>query len=192
MSTATQQTEVRTVYITCQLGKSELSRLFNLAPEGIPAAAVIISTQRDSTRYSADTLADLTTHVGSSNASGNLNTWDNLQLDAADAAGDRKVNLKIDTERVEVQIAGTDATWVHGQAARIELLLKGAGGKIKRDHSTQKELKRQLKIMLLLLPNGVIQIVAFLIFVPGSTESTSTLSWQAGLGIFTVMVGLRS
>ncbi|AWK08354.1 hypothetical protein DDQ41_04745 [Streptomyces spongiicola] len=42
MSTATQQTEVRTVYITCQLGKSELSRLFNLAPEGIPAAAVTI------------------------------------------------------------------------------------------------------------------------------------------------------
>ncbi|MFJ5785365.1 hypothetical protein [Streptomyces hydrogenans] len=144
MSTATQQTEVRAVYITCRLGKSELNRLFSLAPEGIPAADVHISTQRDSTRYSASTLPDLVDHVRSSNASGNLDKWDNIQLEAADTSGDRKISIKIDTERVEAQVSGTDATWVHGQAARIELLLKGAGGSIKNEQKEKKDRKELL------------------------------------------------
>ncbi|MBP0932630.1 hypothetical protein J0X20_03235 [Streptomyces sp. KCTC 0041BP] len=136
MATPTQQTEVRAVYGACRLGKSELNRLFSLAPEGIPAVSVAISTQRDSTRYSAGTLTGLIEHIRDANASGNLDSWDNLNLEAADNTGDRKITIKIDTGRVEVQVAGGDATWVHGQAARIDLLLKGAGG---RNHAAEAD-----------------------------------------------------
>lgn len=166
MSAPTQQTEVRTVYVTCRLGKSELNRLFSLAPEGIPAASVAISTQRDSTRYSAGTLTDLVDHVRNSNASGNLDKWENLALDAADASGDRKLSINIDTERVEVQVAGTDATWVHGQAARIELLLQGAGGKEKREDATKKELIRLGKSFVLTSPMLVVGLVTVALVSP--------------------------
>ncbi|MEU2236145.1 hypothetical protein [Streptomyces vietnamensis] len=160
MSTATQQTEVRTVYVTCRLGKSELNRLFSLAPEGIPAAAVQISTQRDSTRYRAGNLTDLVDHVRNSNASGNLDDWDNIRLDAADATGDRKVAIHIDTGRVEVQASGIDATWVHGQAARIELLLKGAGGEIRNAPQEMKTRRDFALAGLTAIPSAYLTVYA--------------------------------
>lgn len=144
MAARTQNDEVRNVYVTCRLGKSELNRLFSLAPEGIAAASVSISTQRDSTRYSAGTLPDLVDHVLNSNASGNLDVWENLTLEAADNTGDRKISINIDTERVEVQVSGLDATWVHGQAARIELFLKGTGGEKKNNEEVVKDLRKAL------------------------------------------------
>ncbi|WP_329528567.1 hypothetical protein [Streptomyces sp. NBC_01462] len=128
MTSTTQHEEVRRIYIRCRLGKSELNRLFSLASEGTTAASIAVSTQRDSSRYSAGTLTDLVDHVQSSTASGNLDLWDNLTFEASDNTGGRKVSIKLDTERAEVQVAGLDATWVHGQAARVELFLKGTGG----------------------------------------------------------------
>ncbi|MGW0032091.1 hypothetical protein ACWDXD_19975 [Streptomyces sp. NPDC003314] len=166
MSVPTQQTEVRAVYVTCRLGKSELNRLFSLAPEGIPAAAVSISTQRDNTRYSAGALDDLVDHVRNSNASGNLDKWDNLALDAADGNGDRRVSINIDTERVETQVAGTDATWVHGQAARIQLLLKGAGGRENQEFSVAREGRILGKIFLHSLLITAVLLLTVLIFGP--------------------------
>jgi hypothetical protein len=138
MVTASQQTEVRLVFRYCRLGRSELDRIFSLAPEGIAAANTVVSTQRDSTRYSAGTLAELVDFVQQANASGNLDAWDNLSQKAADAAGERMVNISMDGERVIVQASGRDATWVHGQAARLELLLEGAGGR-KQDHDLDKK-----------------------------------------------------
>ncbi|MEU8750771.1 hypothetical protein AB0C88_09825 [Streptomyces chartreusis] len=166
MVVPTEQTEVRSVYVTCRLGKSELSRLFNLASEGIPAASTTISTQRDSTRYSAGTLTDLIDHISSSNASGNLDVWDNLALEADDTTGNRKITINIDTERVEVQVSGQDATWVHGQAARAELLLKGAGGSNKgtldEEQATQKRVMLfTLALMPLLIGGGAAGAYAF-------------------------------
>ncbi|MFB7586229.1 hypothetical protein [Streptomyces sp. NPDC056169] len=67
MPAPTQHDEARAVYHRCRLGKSELNRLFSLAPEGISSAAVTISTQRNSTRYTANTLTDLVDHVRNSN-----------------------------------------------------------------------------------------------------------------------------
>ncbi|MGW6557933.1 hypothetical protein [Streptomyces hydrogenans] len=174
MSTATQQTEVRTVYATCRLGKSELARLFALAPEGIPANDVQISTQRDSTRYSSGTFSDLVNHVSGSTASGNLAKWDNLQLDASDSAGDRKVILKLDKQRVEVQVAGADATWVHGQAARIELLLEGAGGSRAVENATKALAKRLGLFLVAAIPLFAAWAVAFsFIIVPLAEDDPS-------------------
>ncbi len=163
MSVPTQQTEVRAVYLGCRLGKSELNRLFSLAPEGIPIAAISVSTQRDGTRYSAVTLDDLVDHVRNSNASGNLDKWDNLALEAAGSSGDRKVSINIDTIRVETQVSGADATWVHGQAARIQLFLKGAGGRDERELSGAREMRRTGKILLLSMPAFVVLFLALFI-----------------------------
>ncbi|MEU7431223.1 hypothetical protein AB0B07_10270 [Streptomyces sioyaensis] len=129
MTSMTQQTEVRHVFHGCRLGRSELDRLLNLAPEGIPAASASVSTQRDSTRYSAGTLADLVDSLHDANASGHLGTWNNLMQHAGDPGGDRKVTISIELERVVVQVSGRDATWVYGQAARLQLLLEAAGGR---------------------------------------------------------------
>ncbi|MEU1490346.1 hypothetical protein ACFYPA_17460 [Streptomyces sp. NPDC005775] len=149
MSAPTQHDEVRTVYLRCRLGKSELNRLFNQAAEGISANSVVVSTQRDSSRYSANSLADLVDHVRSSNASGDLDAWGNLAFEADDGTGARKITIKADTERVEVQVSGHDATWVHGQGARIELLLKGADGRIAGDPAVREARKRSFLIAVL-------------------------------------------
>ncbi|MFJ6578397.1 hypothetical protein ACIQMY_20800 [Streptomyces sp. NPDC091368] len=185
MATPTQQTELRSVYVTCRLGKSELNRLFSLAPEGIPAASVEISSQRDSTRYRAGTLTDLVNHVGSSNASGNLNVWDNLQLDAADASGDRKVTLKIDTERTEVQVSGTDATWVHGQAARVQLFLRGTGGRFRQKPRTAWLIKLLQFLIAMLTPLALLSLYAWSrVYVPGVSERTRLVGLAICLALY--------
>lgn len=129
MSPTIQQTEVRLVFHGCRLGRSELNRLFNLAPEGIPAGYIAVSTQRDDTRYTADDLAALIDALHAANAPGDLHSWDNLMQVAGDAEGDRKISVDIERGRVVVQISGRDATWAYGQSARIQLLLAAAGGK---------------------------------------------------------------
>ncbi|MFI8288594.1 hypothetical protein ACIGBL_05555 [Streptomyces sp. NPDC085614] len=107
---------------------SELNRLISLAPEGLPSTSVNVSTERGGTRYGAINLTELVIHLQDSNASGNLNTWDNLRLEAEDPAASRRICIAIDKQRVTVEVSGDDATWVHGQAARVEVFLKAAGG----------------------------------------------------------------
>ncbi|MER7372205.1 hypothetical protein [Streptomyces lanatus] len=193
MASPTQHDEVRKVYITCRLGKGELNRLFNLAPEGTPVASVSISTQRASTRYSAGTLSGLVDHVRNSNATGNLDDWDNLALEAADSAGDRKVAIAIDAERVEVQVSGRDATWVHGQAARIELFLKAAGGRPRRDREDRtKRLKTTLLLYLITIPYIAGMLVTLKIVEPQSFKpnpsSSGGDSWQGTVAILAYSV----
>ncbi|AGK78666.1 hypothetical protein SFUL_3748 [Streptomyces microflavus DSM 40593] len=185
MNAPIQHDEVRKVYITCRLGKGELERLFNLAPEGIPAASVSVSTQRNSTRYSAAKLSDLIDHVRNSNTTGNLEDWENLALEAADSTGDRKVSVAIDTERVEIQVSGQDATWVHGQAARIELFLKASGGKPRRD---REEKTRRIKLTLLMyalaIPYMAAMLISLMIVDPQAFESQEGReSWRGILAI---------
>ncbi|MER7924132.1 hypothetical protein ABTY96_13575 [Streptomyces sp. NPDC096057] len=72
--------------------------------------------------------------------------------EAEDPAGDRKVIVSIDAERVEVQLSGKDATWVYGQAARLELLLVGAGGRKSKQPSKLKEYIAPTLLMLTLFP----------------------------------------
>ncbi|MEV5455252.1 hypothetical protein [Streptomyces sp. NPDC052535] len=53
--------------------------------------------------------------------------WKNLTFEARDADR-RHVRIEIDLGRVEVEVSGEDATWVHGQRARLDLLLRKSGG----------------------------------------------------------------
>lgn len=118
------------VFASCRLGHSELIRLFSLAPEGIPAANISVSTQRDSTRYRAGDLDELIDSLRDAHAVGDLDAWDNVMQVAQDSSADpdRRVSLTIGGERVEMRVTGRDETWVRGQAARIELFLRGTGG----------------------------------------------------------------
>ncbi|MFE7580760.1 hypothetical protein ACFU5Y_04230 [Streptomyces gardneri] len=195
MSVATQQTEVRAVYTTCRLGKSELNRLFSLAPEGIPAASVQVSTQRDSTRYSAGMLTDLVDHVRNSNASGNLDKWDNLAFEADDGTGDRRVTVGIDSERTEVQVSGRDATWVHGQAARIELFLDGTGGEVVRADKGRRLKTRIISLNVAILLNSFAMATGISVLASDLVENVTfgnmmTLALGATVGAVPLLLAL--
>ncbi|MEU2825737.1 hypothetical protein ABZ763_26615 [Streptomyces bacillaris] len=190
MSAPTQHDEVRKVYLRCRLGKSELSRLFSQAAEGISASAVAVSTQRDSSRYSAGSLSDLVDHVRNSNASGNLDSWDNLAFEADDGVGDRKITIKADTERVEVQVSGRDATWVHGQGARIEILLEGANGRELGDPVARAEAKKTLRILSL---SFIATVVTFVVSAPFQKSPTPYVEFPLlwiQLGVMVFLLGL--
>ena len=186
MTTASQQTEVRLVFHYCRLGRSELDRIFSLAPEGISAASAVVSTQRDSTRYSAGNLSDLIDSLQQSSASGNLDLWDNLSQHAADTAGDRKVSIEMDGKQVVVQVSGRDATWVHGQAARLELLLEGAGGRLQDREREKRSDKAAMVVGLLALTMMLATAAGGYIANPKAFMrqfSSSAIDYQVGGGV---------
>lgn len=125
-----ERTEKRLVFQNCRLGNSELKRVFAVAVEGIPGDRVEVSTQRNVTRYRAQELDELIESLNSSTAPGDLSRWTNIRLKADDANGTRSVVINIDLQRTEVNLSGEDATWALGQAARLQILLEGAGGRI--------------------------------------------------------------
>ncbi|MBE1600260.1 hypothetical protein H4687_006389 [Streptomyces stelliscabiei] len=125
-----ERTEKRLVFQNCRLGNSELKRVFAVAVEGIPGDRVEVSTQRNVTRYRAQDLDELIDSLNSSTAPGDLSRWTNLRLKADDTNGTRSVVINIDLQRTEVNLSGEDATWALGQAARLQILLEGAGGRV--------------------------------------------------------------
>ncbi|MEU0859272.1 hypothetical protein ABZ352_28190 [Streptomyces griseofuscus] len=123
-----QQTELRHVYYQCRLGRSEIDRVLAVAVEGIPESGVVVSTQRGDTRFRQATLPELLDAVAQANVPGDLDEWSNLRCEAVEESVGRKVDITMDLERVEVRLAGSDATWAYGQAARLERLIQATGG----------------------------------------------------------------
>lgn len=136
MSTPTQRTEKRLIFQNCQLGNSDLKRVFALAAEGTDPASVEVSTQRNSTRYSTSDLDGLINSLNSANVGGDLKLWSYVLLEANDATGDRRVSLSVETRRVEFSVSGKDETWVLGQAARLQLFLEQSGGRVVVEQKT--------------------------------------------------------
>lgn len=130
MSSPTQRTEKRLIFQNCQLGNTDLKKVFALAAEGTDPTSVEVSTQRNSTRYKASDLDGLIGSLNSANVGGDLKLWAYVLLEADDATGDRKVSLSVETRRVEFSVSGKDETWVLGQAARLQLFLEQAGGRV--------------------------------------------------------------
>jgi hypothetical protein len=187
MVTPTQQTEVRLVFLQCRLGRSELDRLFSLAPEGIDPTDITLSTQRDNTRYHAGNLESLVASVREGHAAGNLDAWENLTLEAEASGGDRKVTVTIDIQRVEVQVSGADATWVYGQAARIELFLKGADGNKKAEGGSWQEVLKLLPTMLFLAPPLVGMVLGIKWVDPEGVKARENVP---GLSVADMMFGI--
>jgi hypothetical protein len=138
VTTPTQQTSKRLVFANCRLGRSELDRIFAVASEGIAATQVGVATQRHDTRYEAGSLADLIDSLAAANAPGDLNSLTNVTLHAEDDSSGRKAVITIDTERTVVVVEGADATWVLGQAARLEMLIRQSGGVLVTDDTSAR------------------------------------------------------
>ncbi|MEV7170781.1 hypothetical protein AB0O18_13920 [Streptomyces sp. NPDC093224] len=126
MATSNQQTDLRKVFYQCRLGRDDLDRLFAMACEGIQAPDMAVSTVSGSTRFWDSRLQDLVAAVQAETGDPSDN-WSNLTLEAKTAGGERSVSIKIDTERTEFHVSGSDATWAYGQAARLENFLSKRG-----------------------------------------------------------------
>ncbi|MFD5723202.1 hypothetical protein [Streptomyces sp. NPDC127036] len=127
VTSPSQQTSRRLVFANCRLGRSDLDRMFAVASEGI-TGEVSVATQRHDTRYEAGTLTALMDSLTAANAPGDLNNLSNITMHAFDMSNGRGATIAVDTERTVVSVEGTDATWVLGQAARLEMLIKQSGG----------------------------------------------------------------
>ncbi|WP_345656606.1 hypothetical protein [Streptomyces siamensis] len=138
------ETEKQCIYYRCRLGRGRLDRLFAVALEGTAGDAVV-STQRRSTRYRAETLDQLVALVEAANAPGDPGVWTNLTLDLSDPQHRRSVTLTLDLKRTELCISGADATWVYGQDARLREMLESYDGK------TNPEADRSEMIIFLLI-----------------------------------------
>ncbi|MGA5405782.1 hypothetical protein ACPCSC_00755 [Streptomyces lavendulocolor] len=125
-STVNQQTDLRKVYYQCRLGRSDLDRMFVIACEGIETPAIRVSTVAGSTRFWEATLQGLLSAVQAGAPEVN-ERWSNVALEAGSPSGERSVSIQIDTERAEFNVSGSDATWVYGQAARLEKFLIARG-----------------------------------------------------------------
>ncbi|MFD6330834.1 hypothetical protein ACFWGI_14835 [Streptomyces niveus] len=133
-----QETELRHVYYQCRLGRSEIDRIFAVAVEGIPEPGVVVSTQRGETRFRQATLVDLLDAVAQANVPGDLEELSNLRCEAGDEGIGRRVSISMDLERLEVHLAGLDATWAYGQAARLARLIQATGGVTGEERQKQR------------------------------------------------------
>ncbi|MFE4610958.1 hypothetical protein ACFRK5_21830 [Streptomyces niveus] len=125
--TINQQTDLRKVFYQCRLGKDDIEHMFSMAREGIAAPEIEVSTVAGHTRYWGESLSAVVANVQASAPEVGEN-WSNLSLIAKTDAGERAVSISLEKERTVVDIAGTDATWVFGQGARLEKYLTSRGG----------------------------------------------------------------
>ncbi|WP_427920889.1 hypothetical protein [Streptomyces sp. cg40] len=115
-------------YYRWRLGHDELIRLYSVAAEGFAPDDIVVSTVRNSTRYSRRSLDELVTALDASAMAGALRTWENLAFEAGESTNARHIALAIDGGRLTLVVEGEDATWVFGQTARLEMLLAAARG----------------------------------------------------------------
>ncbi|MEV5311510.1 hypothetical protein [Streptomyces sp. NPDC052610] len=125
-TSSNQQTDLRKVYYQCRLGRDDLDRLFSIACDGISPGQVEIFTIAGNTRYWEADLVALVAAV-QDNAPEVGQDWENISLKAETHSGERTVTITLDKERAELNVAGSDSTWVYGQAARLEAFLTARG-----------------------------------------------------------------
>ncbi|WP_146238333.1 hypothetical protein [Streptomyces sp. Act143] len=121
-----QQTNIRKVFYQCQLGKSDLGSLFAMACEGITEPQVKVSTTAGETLFWKPSLEELVENVHR-DAPEVHGDWANLTFQADSSSQEKGVKISIDKEQTEVNFLGSDATWAHGQMARVEKVLVSRG-----------------------------------------------------------------
>ncbi|MFD4342355.1 hypothetical protein ACFWPP_34840 [Streptomyces anulatus] len=115
-------TSSRFEYRTYKLGRSLLDRLFAVASEGANANEVSYSTKRSGTTFTRGSLEDLVSAVAASPTPGDPEIWSDLRFQYHH--GSKSVDIDINDHWMRVSIHGDDATWVHGQAARMRALVE--------------------------------------------------------------------
>lgn len=121
-------TEKRLVYYRCRMGRRRLDRLIAVAVERIPDDAVVFSTQRGSTRYRQNALDALVQAIQQANGPNDPEVWADIMVEGADSLGSRGISLRVDQESVEIEVSGSDTTWVYGQEARLKEMLTAFDG----------------------------------------------------------------
>jgi hypothetical protein len=97
-----------------------------MACEKIPQPEVKVSTTAGETLFWKPSLSELIDNV-QHDAPEIHEDWTNLTLQASTDSQERGVKISIDKERTEVNVTGSDTTWVYGQIARIEKFLVSRG-----------------------------------------------------------------
>ncbi|MGW3037417.1 hypothetical protein ACWDCB_40225 [Streptomyces sp. NPDC001178] len=138
MTAPTQTTTKEQVFYHCRIGRGELDRLFRIAAEGTAPGAIKLSTTHGETQFDGDTLDDLIATREVSNLVSPNDPWEYLEFRAHDPVGEsRNVRLLISDSDVQLKVFGRDAIWVHGQFARLQVLLTGMGAEYEpRSHRT--------------------------------------------------------
>ncbi|MEU9413493.1 hypothetical protein AB0E08_48475 [Streptomyces sp. NPDC048281] len=124
MAIRAEQTEKRLVYYRWRLGRSELDRLFSVAREGFADDEVVLSTVRNDTRYRQRSLEGLVSAILTSPTAGDPQTWGNIHFEAVKEGDGRHLEIHIDSGKLVAYVVGSDATWVYGQTARLDMLLR--------------------------------------------------------------------
>ncbi|MEV5463066.1 hypothetical protein [Streptomyces sp. NPDC002788] len=122
-------TSNRFEFYTYRVGRSHLDRLFSIATEGFPPNRISFETERSGTRLTRSTLEELVSAVAASSLPGDPNAWENLSFNAY---GDGKdISIDINHHWFRASVSGPDATWVHGQAARLKAIVESTAGEIR-------------------------------------------------------------
>ncbi|GAA2291366.1 hypothetical protein OKJ48_42255 [Streptomyces kunmingensis] len=135
----------RTRFYTYRLGRSQLDRLFSIASEGLNPDRTTLATERAGTRFVRPTLEDLVSAVAASQLPGDLSKLDNIEFSGF-GGQDRYIRISIEPLWLNVSISGQDATWVHGQAARLKALLEPNAGTV---NPSDLRLRAALKLSIL-------------------------------------------
>ncbi|WP_141698447.1 hypothetical protein [Streptomyces lushanensis] len=116
----------RLQFHTYKVGRSLLDRLFAVASEGVNPEQLEFSTTRSGTTFTRKSLEELVSAVAASPTPGDPEIWSELDFSYYEI--ERSVRIDFSTLGVRVSIRSGDATWVHGQAARIRALLEPVAG----------------------------------------------------------------
>ncbi|WP_159044907.1 hypothetical protein [Streptomyces sp. NRRL F-5122] len=119
-------TSNRFEFYTYRVGRSQLDRLFSIASEGFPSERIMFKTERSNTRLTRFTLEELVSAVATSPLPGDPNVWQNLAFIASDDG--REISIDINQFWLCANISGPDATWVHGQTARLKSIVESVAG----------------------------------------------------------------
>ncbi|MGW3713952.1 hypothetical protein ACWDN6_27770 [Streptomyces albogriseolus] len=119
-------TSSRFQFYTYRVGRSQLDRLFSIAAEGFAPDVIKFETERSGTRLIRSTLEELVSAVAESSLPGDPNIWENLTFRAVNT--ENHIFIMINELSFSASVSGPDATWVHGQTARLKAIIQPIAG----------------------------------------------------------------
>ncbi|MEW1680524.1 hypothetical protein [Streptomyces sp. NPDC093594] len=175
-------TSNRFEFYTYRVGRSQLDRLFSIATEGFTPERITFETERSGTRLIRATLEELVSAVAESSLPGDPNVWENLSFRAY---GDGKhISIEINDHWFRTSISGPDATWVHGQTARLKAIVEPIAGEVR---PWEIRHRRAAKIGLYA---GSLTALATLILLRGSKEETGIVETITGVTLVGATIAL--
>ncbi|MGV9624728.1 hypothetical protein [Streptomyces tendae] len=165
-------TSNRFQFYTYRVGRSQLDRIFSIATEGFTSDRVRFETERSGTRLTRATLEELVSAVAASSLPGDPNVWENLSFRAY--GNDNHISIEISDLGFRASISGPDATWVHGQTARLKAIVEPVAGEARPWEIRQR---RAGKIGLF---TGILTALSTVIVVRAAEEPPGTVETVTG------------